>query len=95
LLCKQDLKDQNVFLVILGVSLMSARERWKFFRTCNRICKYAALPIAAVSIVLLITIAQSILNPTQPFLPKPFPLIVGISIGILNIITGLLLLTKE
>lgn len=74
---------------------MSARERRKFFKLCNRICRYSALPIAVVSLLLLIAIAQSILYPIQPLLPKPFPVVVGIFIGILNIFTGLLLLTKE
>jgi hypothetical protein len=74
---------------------MGARERWKFFKICSRICKYSALPIAIVSLFLLVIIAHDILNPTQSFLPKPFPIVAGFLIGILNIITGLLLLTKE
>jgi hypothetical protein len=74
---------------------MGARERWKFFGICSRICKYSALPISAVSLLLLIMIAHDILNPTQSFLPKPFPIFAGFFIGILNILSGLLLLTKE
>ncbi len=74
---------------------MSARERWKFFKICNKICKYTALPIAVLSLLVLIVLSHDILNPTTSILPKPFPLALGIFIGILNILTGLLLLTKE
>ena len=74
---------------------MTARERWKFFKLCNKICKYAALPIAVLSLLVLILLAHDTINPTKSILPKPFPLVFGISIGILNILTGLLLLTKE
>jgi hypothetical protein len=74
---------------------MGVLERWNFFSTCSRIRKYSALPITGVSLLLLVMMVQSILNPTQPFLPKPFPIAAGFSIGILNIFSGLLLLTKE
>jgi hypothetical protein len=78
-----------------GILFMGARERWKFFKTCSKICKYSALPIAAISLFLVVLIAYDILSPSQSFLPKPFSLVVGFFIGILNILTGLLLLTKE
>lgn len=74
---------------------MGKREKRKFFRTCSRICRYCCLPIIVLSLVLLVIIVVEILNSTQSFLLQPFPLIGGFFIGILNILTGLLLLTKE
>jgi len=74
---------------------MGVLERWNFFSICSRIRKYSAWPIAAVSLLLLAMMVQSILNPTQSFLPKPFPIVVGFFIGILNIFSGLLLLAKK
>jgi len=74
---------------------MGARERWKFFETCNRICKYLALPLAAISFFLIILIVYDILTPSHSLMSKPFPPVASFFIGILNILTGLLLMTKE
>lgn len=74
---------------------MGRREKRKFFRTCNKICRYFALPIILLSLVLVVIIVFEILNSTHSFLLESFPLIAGFFIGILNILTGLLLLTKE
>ena len=74
---------------------MGIREKRKFLRTCSRICKFCALPIIAISLFLVAVIAIEILNSNQDFLLQPFPLIAGFLIGILNILSGLLLLTKE
>ena len=74
---------------------MGKREKRKFFKTCGRICRYCALPIIVLSFILIVIIVFEILNSTQSFLLEPFPLIAGFFIGILNILTGLLLLTKD
>jgi hypothetical protein len=58
-------------------------------------CKFCALPLIVISFFLVVVIVIEILNLNQDFLLQPFPLIAGFLIGILNILTGLLLLTKE
>lgn len=70
-------------------------ERLNFFNICGKICKFSAWPITIVSLILFLFIAYGILNLAQFSFPKPLFIGAILSIGIMNIFSGLLLLAKE
>jgi hypothetical protein len=70
-------------------------ERLNFFSICGKISRYSAWPIIGVNLSLFLYTTYCILNSALFSFPKP-PLIAAIfSIGIMNIVSGLLLLAKE
>ncbi len=70
-------------------------ERLDFFSICGKICKFSAWPITVASLLLFLFIAYGILSPAQFSFPKPLFIGAILSIGIMNIFSGLLLLAKE
>lgn len=70
-------------------------ERLNFFSICGKISRYSAWPITVVSLLLFLFTAQGILDLAQFSFPKPLLIDAMFSIGIMNILSGLLLLAKE
>lgn len=70
-------------------------ERLNFFSICGKIGKFSAWPMTVVSLLLSLFIAYGVLSPAEFSFPKPILIGTIFSIGIMNIFSGLLLLTKE
>lgn len=70
-------------------------ERLNFFNICRKISKYIGWPITAYSVILLLFATTSILKPGQFSPSKSLIMNAMLSIGIMNIFTGLLLMAKE